>query len=401
MKDRKKLIALLLAAVMVLALAACGKQENVPDITSENAGLYIAATGSAVVDRDNTVAANYSVDKKGNIVNVNGNTIVSADKTATYVPVAGLSVSNANAIAFPINLLTNAFGDAMSSTVELQVTVSPATATCREIRVESNNPDVAQPQNTAFSMSVGSDTVSIPVTLKSAGVATLTFSSPSDKEGQYAVSMDVSAALNDATGLPLATDPNATGDPNAAGGTTADPNGGGAAVPPGTGTTAYVTATAANFREEASTDSQVIDVLTRGTEVTRYSTSNGWANVTFNGKTGYISGNLLSDTKPTGTAPAATQAPAPVEVDEDNSWTGYVTASNLNLREGPSTGDDVVTSVGWGTRITVYSVSNGWAYVYADGEYGYVAANYVSDTAPSGNGGGTTTYEENWDDPYA
>ena len=57
---------------------------------------------------------------------------------------------------------------------------------------------------------------------------------------------------------------------------------------------------------------------------------------------------------------------------------GTVTASRLNLREGPGTNYPVVTSLPRGTQVSIYEVSpNGWYKVGAPGNYLWVAGNYV------------------------
>ena len=214
MKNTKKLMALLLAAAMVLALAACGTKENVPDVTSENAGLYVSTDGTSVVDRTNRVASNYSVDKNGNIVNVNGNVSVAAKNTSVYEPITGLSVVNVNSISFPVRLLTNALGEAQPASIDLRLTISPLTATCKQVNVSSSNPDVAATPNSAYTVDAGSDSVTIPVTLKTAGTATLSFTSPADSSGTHVVTLEVSAVAGEGgvtvnNGLPVT-----SGDPN-------------------------------------------------------------------------------------------------------------------------------------------------------------------------------------------
>ena len=389
MKNTRKLMALLLAAVMVLALTACGSKEAVPDVTSENAGLYVSTDGTSVVDRTNRVASNYSVDKNGNIVNVNGNVSVAAKNTSVYEPITGLSVANTNNIAFPVRLLSNALGEAQPASIELKVTISPLTATCKEINVSSSNPGVADTPYSAYTVGLGSDSVAIPVTLKAAGTATLTFKSPADTGEQHVVTMEVSAAAgegglsvnttvgnNNTTTNPDNSTVN-TSDPNNAtnntttgtnNNTTPDP------TPEGTGRTGYVIGAGVNFRDKASTDSNVIDTLAYGTEITIYSITNGWANVVYGGRTGYMSANLVSYTKPDD-RPAGTGR------------SGYVIGDGVNFRTSASTNSDVIDTLAYGTQITIYNVSNGWAQVGYGGRVGYMSANLVS-------------YDQPTDDPY-
>jgi len=55
--------------------------------------------------------------------------------------------------------------------------------------------------------------------------------------------------------------------------------------------------TYANLRKEPSTDATVLDTLLRNTEVKVLSEENGWSKVTVKGMTGYISKDLISNTK--------------------------------------------------------------------------------------------------------
>ena len=318
MKNARKLIALLLAAVMVFALAACGTKETVPDSTSENVGLFISADGSAVVDRSNTVTSNYTVDKKGNIVNINGNTIVKAANTSVYVPVTGLTVTGAEGLTFPLVLPVGNTGALQPVTIDLRATLAPLTATCKQINVVSDNPNVAEVQNSANTIGLGSDSVTVSVTLKAAGSANLIFESPTVEGRNFTVTIAVSAVAGEGAGFPVVnpdgtvtnptdpTNPAATANPNATADPNASPNASPDASPSGTGRTGYVTGDGVNFRESASTNGKVIDTLSRGTQITIYNITNGWAQVTYGNRTGYISSTYVSYDKPAAATPTPT-----------------------------------------------------------------------------------------------
>ena len=60
------------------------------------------------------------------------------------------------------------------------------------------------------------------------------------------------------------------------------------------------------------------------------------------------------------------------------------TGSRLNLRSSASTTGSVLTKLtNWDTKVTVYSESNGWAKVKANGKEGYVSAKYLTTSEPS------------------
>ncbi|MEF2098493.1 SH3 domain-containing protein, partial [Bacillus sp. CFBP9009] len=65
-------------------------------------------------------------------------------------------------------------------------------------------------------------------------------------------------------------------------------------------TTKYVNVSSGtlNMRKSGSESASIVAKLSRGTEVTVYSESKGWAKIKVNGKDGYVSTDYLSTTKP-------------------------------------------------------------------------------------------------------
>ena len=62
-----------------------------------------------------------------------------------------------------------------------------------------------------------------------------------------------------------------------------------------------------------------------------------------------------------------------------------VIASRLNVRSGPGTEYNVITTLDYGTRLTILSYTDAWAKVkLADGTEGYVARMYVQCEKPLG-----------------
>ncbi|WP_082881497.1 SH3 domain-containing protein, partial [Lederbergia galactosidilytica] len=137
-----------------------------------------------------------------------------------------------------------------------------------------------------------------------------------------------------------------------------------------------------NLRSGASTSASIIGSLTNGTAVTVQSDSNGWAKVTVNGKTGYVSSQFL--TGETNTAPSKPSAETPEKTE-----TKYVSVnagSTLNLRNSASSSASIIGSLTNGTAVTVQSNSNGWSKVTVNGKTGYVSSQFLTgktNTAPS------------------
>ncbi|GAB6257962.1 SH3 domain-containing protein [Peribacillus sp. N1] len=154
----------------------------------------------------------------------------------------------------------------------------------------------------------------------------------------------------------------------------AKPGSGSTAVTPEKTTTKYVNVTSGtlNMRKSGSESASLVARLSKGTKVTVYSESKGWAKVKANGKDGHVSAKYLSTTKP-GTT-----------VTPEKTTTKYVNVSSgtLNMRKSGSESASIVAKLSRGTEVTVYSESKGWAKIKANGKDGYVSTNYLSTTKP-------------------
>lgn len=129
-----------------------------------------------------------------------------------------------------------------------------------------------------------------------------------------------------------------------------------------------VTATSAvNVRSGPGTGYSILGVLQQGTTVTRTGTTGGWTRVNYNGQTGYVSTNYL--TNASGTAGQNVTA---------ESGTLTVTGSGVNIRKGPSTSYEVIGNVSKGTTLTVTGKSGQWYQVSYNNQTGYIIETYVS-----------------------
>ena len=147
--------------------------------------------------------------------------------------------------------------------------------------------------------------------------------------------------------------------------------------------TMYVTASAGlNLRKGPSTSYAVIKTLSKGTEVTVVSSSNGWSKVNVGGVSGYVSSDYLSSTKPSTGSSSSNESTS-------NSTSTMYTTDRLNLRKGAGTSYSVITTLDKGVAVTVYSSSNGWSKVSVNGMTGYVSSSYLSSTKPSNSSSST------------
>jgi len=70
-----------------------------------------------------------------------------------------------------------------------------------------------------------------------------------------------------------------------------------------------------NLRKEPNTDSEIIKLISKGTELSKYSEENGWAKVKVGEDIGYVSAEFLADPSQIVEEPAQTQVPSTPKVE--------------------------------------------------------------------------------------
>ncbi|CEG29099.1 N-acetylmuramoyl-L-alanine amidase [Bacillus sp. B-jedd] len=126
---------------------------------------------------------------------------------------------------------------------------------------------------------------------------------------------------------------------------------------------AKVTASSLNVRSGGSTAYQVVGSLKSGQVVTVLEQKNGWSMVSSGTLKGWVSTQYLA---------AVT-------------WTGYVTASSLNVRQSASATSAVVGAIPKGTSVTVQGADGSWLKVTVPSKNlsGWVSSSYIAKTAPA------------------
>lgn len=126
-----------------------------------------------------------------------------------------------------------------------------------------------------------------------------------------------------------------------------------------------------NFRTGPSTSYSSITVISKGSSIEVLSTSGNWVNAKYNGKTGYIYKDYVSNSTSTSNS-------------ETTQTTKYVnTTAGLNVRTGPSTSYAKIATLSYGQSVNVLSTSNGWSKINYSGSTGYVSSQYLQSTKPS------------------
>ena len=130
--------------------------------------------------------------------------------------------------------------------------------------------------------------------------------------------------------------------------------------------TLQVTASSLNVRTGPGTSYTSLGAVSRSQTYPILGQSNGWYQISYNGGSGWVSGSyvaLIGNTQTISSLPSAIE----------------VTASSLNVRTGPSTVYDKITSVSVGQVFTVLDSSGGWHKINANGYIGWVSGDYVKD----------------------
>ncbi len=139
-----------------------------------------------------------------------------------------------------------------------------------------------------------------------------------------------------------------------------------------TASTPVTATTELNVRAKPSTSAKIVGSLHRGQTVKASSETNGWTKITYKGKTAYASSRYLT---------GGDDLPAGGDVGKGQIRT---TTTQVNLREGPSLTDDVITVLDEGTKVTqTGKTAKGWTEVKVGSKQGWVSTQYLT-AAPSG-----------------
>ena len=150
-----------------------------------------------------------------------------------------------------------------------------------------------------------------------------------------------------------------------------------------------------NFRSGPSTSYTVIGKLSEGTTFTIISESNGWYKINYNGTTGYVDGNYVSDSGSNSSSSNSSTGTSSTTSNSSSNKTGTVTNlegyNNLNLRQGAGTSYSIIGELPSGATVTVLSQDNGWDKVSYNGTTGYVYGECITIGGTASSTSSTTT----------
>ncbi len=143
-----------------------------------------------------------------------------------------------------------------------------------------------------------------------------------------------------------------------------------------------------NVRTGAGTNFSKLGALTYGTTVTYTGEQNGWLQINYSNRTGYICKQYTQITQAAtsqASGGAATKPAATTPSAAPQGKTMYTNASWLNVRSAPNTGGQIVGQLPYGSQVTVLGTeANGWHKISYNGMIAYVSGQYVQANNPSG-----------------
>ena len=139
--------------------------------------------------------------------------------------------------------------------------------------------------------------------------------------------------------------------------------------------TGIVNADVLNVRSSGNISANIIGALYKDSKVEILSTSNGWHKIKFNGGTGFVSAEFISDSTGIVAPPTITVPSHTVE-----GKVAIINADVLNVRSGASTSYSVVTTVRYGSKLPIISYTDGWYKVKVGNTTGYISGDYITIT---------------------
>lgn len=146
-------------------------------------------------------------------------------------------------------------------------------------------------------------------------------------------------------------------------------------------TVKVVNASALNVRSGPSTAYAKVGTVYLGKMFAVVSkASNGWYEINYNNRSGWVSGSYVKVVAPTAPAPAPAPAPEPVTEGVSYTLVKVVNATSLNVRSGPSTAYSIIGSVLKDSTHVVLerSSTTGWYKVRYGTRTGWISGSYVT-----------------------
>lgn len=137
-----------------------------------------------------------------------------------------------------------------------------------------------------------------------------------------------------------------------------------------------ISADALNLRTEASLTAPVKLLVPGGAFVLVEEQKNGWTRIVYEGTVGYVSSQYISYTE---------------SAEGEYGFAAMVTGTDVRMRGGPSTSDNVIGHFDEGAQLTVLGVSGSWLKVATEsGAGGYIRSDLLKYSTDVGESAGTS-----------
>lgn len=164
--------------------------------------------------------------------------------------------------------------------------------------------------------------------------------------------------------------------------------------------TGYVNSTEVNLRSGAGTNYSIVTTMSKNTKFTYVSTtvvnSNWYHIITNNGKLGYIYKTYATKNSSSESSNSSSNSS-----DESSTVTGYVNASDVNLRSGAGTNYSVVATMSKNTKFTFISTklyNSSWYNIkLSNGKSGYIYSTYATKNSTSNSNNSNSNNNSNVD----
>ena len=146
------------------------------------------------------------------------------------------------------------------------------------------------------------------------------------------------------------------------------------------GATAKVSGSDVRLRGAGNTNSAILAVMKKGSELTVVERSGDWYKVIFGEQTGYVLATYITlDETPVPSAETvAIPADAVDALTDVNLTLGAINAANVRLRAAGNTNADILATMSRRTQLSVLDYSGEWYKVQAGDKVGYVLGVYVT-----------------------
>lgn len=131
-----------------------------------------------------------------------------------------------------------------------------------------------------------------------------------------------------------------------------------------------------NFREKASTSSNIIQKISKGSKVEILDTEGDWYKISYDGKTGYVSKQYVDEEKVSNNETSSTN----VETIDYSKLNTTKTTDKVTLYVLPLLNSTSIDVLSKNDEVKLISVNGDWAYVETKNNYGWVFASKLLST---------------------